>query len=244
MPEQHRVSGAHITYPNEYLYTIQVPLSLAVAASLGLIVTACAEGADVDESAFTAFQRAHAVAIGGIGGDSSSGVRGSTGGVAGSSSDGVGASQPSIGDAGSNGLGSANGGAPDTDSGGNESGGTGALSESGGSDGGASPGGNGGVPSGGSTNSGGTPNGGNGAGGTTVLGGSSGTECSATSSQSGAVCGSVLSYQGAFYRCIAQGAGINGESAGCGTPGVRCSEITPDHAGWGSSAWQLAEDCP
>jgi hypothetical protein len=57
-------------------------------------------------------------------------------------------------------------------------------------------------------------------------------------------CNSTVVYNGNLYRCISQAVGVNGETAGCGTPGVYCSTITPTDPAWGSTAWQLVQACP
>jgi hypothetical protein len=56
-------------------------------------------------------------------------------------------------------------------------------------------------------------------------------------------CNATAVYGNALYRCISQAAGVNGEPAGCGTPGVYCSSIAPDNASWGAAAWQLVQRC-
>jgi hypothetical protein len=57
-------------------------------------------------------------------------------------------------------------------------------------------------------------------------------------------CSATAVYNGNLYKCISQAAGVNGEKTGCGTPGVYCSNIPPDNAAWGSTAWQLVQHCP
>jgi peptidoglycan/xylan/chitin deacetylase (PgdA/CDA1 family) len=83
-----------------------------------------------------------------------------------------------------------------------------------------------------------------GSGTTNVCGGGSGS-CSPTVPSYGqARCNSTAVYNGNLYRCISQAVGVNGETAGCGTPGVYCSTITPTDAAWGTTAWQLVQACP
>jgi hypothetical protein len=56
-------------------------------------------------------------------------------------------------------------------------------------------------------------------------------------------CNATAVYKNKLYKCISQAANVNGEVSGCGTPGVYCSTIPPDHAPWGSTAWQLLRSC-
>jgi polysaccharide deacetylase len=56
-------------------------------------------------------------------------------------------------------------------------------------------------------------------------------------------CDATAVYNGTLYRCRSQALGVNGETAGCGSPGVYCSAITPDAAAWGPIAWQLVQSC-
>jgi hypothetical protein len=74
--------------------------------------------------------------------------------------------------------------------------------------------------------------------------------CQAASACQGSVpaytagkCNATAAYGNALYKCISQAAGVNGEPAGCGLPGVYCSSIAPDNASWGTSAWQLVQRC-
>jgi hypothetical protein len=64
------------------------------------------------------------------------------------------------------------------------------------------------------------------------------------SSYGSAECNSTAIYNGNLYECISQAAGVNGEPAGCGAPGVYCSTIPPDNAAWGTTAWKLIQSCP
>jgi hypothetical protein len=78
-----------------------------------------------------------------------------------------------------------------------------------------------------------------------VCGGGGGGSCSPTiTSYTLGKCNATTVYNGKLYKCISQAAGVNGEPAGCGTPGVYCSAITPTDAAWGTTAWQYVQDCP
>ena len=57
-------------------------------------------------------------------------------------------------------------------------------------------------------------------------------------------CNATAVYSGKLYKCISQAAGVNGEPVGCGTAGVYCSNIPPDNAAWGTTAWQFVQNCP
>jgi hypothetical protein len=47
-----------------------------------------------------------------------------------------------------------------------------------------------------------------------------------------------------LYKCISQDTGVNGQaSPGCGTVGVRCSQIVPSDPAWGTTAWQFIQTC-
>jgi peptidoglycan/xylan/chitin deacetylase (PgdA/CDA1 family) len=84
-----------------------------------------------------------------------------------------------------------------------------------------------------------------GGGGTANVCGGGGGSCSPSVPSYGqARCSSTAVYNGNLYRCISQAVGVNGESVGCGTPGVYCSTITPTDAAWGTTAWQLVQACP
>jgi hypothetical protein len=101
--------------------------------------------------------------------------------------------------------------------------------------------------SGGSGSSGGT--GSSGSAGTSGGGGElgfAGSGSCAEPSEAGrttARCGSTWIFEGQLYQCISQDKNSNGEPTGCGTFGARCSEIDPDHPGWGTTAWALVDDC-
>jgi hypothetical protein len=57
-------------------------------------------------------------------------------------------------------------------------------------------------------------------------------------------CGSTVVFDGKLFQCISQAAGVNGETAGCGTSGVFCSNIPPTDPTWGATAWQVLQNCP
>lgn len=70
------------------------------------------------------------------------------------------------------------------------------------------------------------------------------TSCSpSVSSYALGKCGATAVHGGTLYSCISQAMGVNGEPAGCGTPGVYCSVIPPDNAAWGSTAWRVVQTC-
>jgi hypothetical protein len=53
-----------------------------------------------------------------------------------------------------------------------------------------------------------------------------------------AKCGSTVVYNGHLWQCISQAQGVDGETTGCGSPGVYCNTIPPDYPYWGPQAWQ------
>jgi hypothetical protein len=78
-----------------------------------------------------------------------------------------------------------------------------------------------------------------------AFGSAAGPACSPTvTSTSLAKCDSTAVFEGKLYKCISQASGVNGEMAGCGTTGVFCSNIAPTDPVWGSTAWQVLQDCP
>jgi hypothetical protein len=150
---------------------------------------------------------------------------------------------------GSGQAGSTNGGKSGAGKGGASAGSTTSAGSGGSSAGTASTAGNGGSSTssggsgsadGGSGDSGGSAS----SGGVLGAGGSPGcVEGPSEASRTTAVCGSTVLFEGELYICISQDKNTNGEPTGCGTAGARCSEMNPDHPGWGSVAWAPVEEC-
>jgi hypothetical protein len=71
------------------------------------------------------------------------------------------------------------------------------------------------------------------------------TTCTPTvTSTALAKCDSTAIFDGKLFKCISQASGVNGETAGCGTTGVYCSNIPPTDPVWGTTAWQFVRNCP